>query len=90
MRYRSRLYWTCLKDTSHVFKTAYGKIPFKCPFCDSRKIRGCTKDWYDTILRSHKYVEVFGSDFEQYQKNSGDYNQGAYGRYVWGSVFGSS
>jgi len=55
---RKLLYWSCLKDTDHVFTTKNGEIPFSCPFCGSRKVRACFKDWYDTVMLSKEYKEL--------------------------------
>lgn len=74
LKYRNRLYWTCLKFDTHVFKTVDGKIPDKCPFCDSRKVRGCTKDWYDTMKLSNKISRNHGDIWDYCKMVWGSYN----------------
>lgn len=71
------LYWTCLKYSDHVFSTSNGVIPFVCPFCDTKRIRACPKDWYDTIKNNQVLA------FKEYQMRNNDFSDGAYGRFLW-------
>lgn len=74
---RKKLFWKCKKDPEHVFTTERGIIPFECPLCKHRYVQATTESWYNTMKDNQQIA------FKNYQLRNNDWEQGAYGRFMW-------
>lgn len=70
------LYWGCKKFEGHVFKTRRGKIPLKCPYCDTKHIRGITENWYNIMRYNPEIV------FKRWQLDNDNFERGSYGIFI--------